>query len=122
MLLPHLLFWFYPPSPTTSLSFCQAFSLGNAKEKRGLGGIQKMAGYGNELSKVNHPFVHRGASRNTTCEGLLIRWDSSKPDGQPRRMLDVSRAEKEFGFKASTSFDEGLKKTIDWYEHNLKAA
>ncbi len=44
-----------------------------------------------------------------------IFWDKSKPDGQPRRMLDTSRAEKEFGFKAKTSFKEGLKKTIDWY-------
>jgi len=44
-----------------------------------------------------------------------IRWDRSKPDGQPRRMLDVSRAEKEFGFRAKTPFEEGLKKTIDWY-------
>ncbi len=45
-----------------------------------------------------------------------IRWDASKPDGQPRRMLDVSKAEREFGFKAKTSFDEGLTKTINWYE------
>lgn len=44
-----------------------------------------------------------------------IRWDAMKPDGQPRRMLDTSRAEKEFGFKAKTKFEEGLKKTIDWY-------
>ena len=44
-----------------------------------------------------------------------ILWDSSKPDGQPRRCLDVSRALKEFGFKAKTNFDEGLKKTIGWY-------
>ena len=44
-----------------------------------------------------------------------ITWDSSKPDGQPRRMLDTSRAGKEFGFKAMTSFEEGLKKTIEWY-------
>jgi len=44
-----------------------------------------------------------------------IIWDSSKPDGQPRRMLDVSRAEKEFGFRAKTPFEEGLKRTIDWY-------
>ncbi len=44
-----------------------------------------------------------------------IKWDSSKPDGQPRRMLDTSRAEREFGFKARTGFEEGLKKTIDWY-------
>ncbi len=44
-----------------------------------------------------------------------IRWDSSKPDGQPRRRLDVSKAKKYFGFEAKTSFDEGLKNTIDWY-------
>lgn len=44
-----------------------------------------------------------------------IRWDSSKPDGQPRRRLDTSRAEKEFGFKAKTNFEEGLKNTINWY-------
>jgi len=44
-----------------------------------------------------------------------IIWDNSKPDGQPRRMLDTSRAEKEFGFMAKTYFEEGLKKTIDWY-------
>lgn len=44
-----------------------------------------------------------------------IRWDATKPDGQPRRCLDISRAEKEFGFKAETRFEEGLQKTIDWY-------
>ncbi|MHB8277833.1 MAG: GDP-L-fucose synthase family protein [Candidatus Humimicrobiaceae bacterium] len=44
-----------------------------------------------------------------------IVWDTSKPDGQPRRSLDTSKAEKEFGFKAKTSFEEGLKKTIEWY-------
>ena len=49
-----------------------------------------------------------------------IRWDKSKPDGQPRRMLDTSRAEKEFGFKAKTDFNEGLKRTIAWYLANAK--
>lgn len=44
-----------------------------------------------------------------------IRWDSSKPDGQPRRCLDVSRAEREFGFRAKMDFRQGLQKTIDWY-------
>lgn len=48
-----------------------------------------------------------------------ISWNTDKPDGQPRRNLDTSRAEKEFGFKAETSFDEGLKKTIEWYKKNL---
>jgi len=47
-----------------------------------------------------------------------IVWDKSKPDGQPRRCLDTTRAQKEFGFKAKTKFDEGLKKTIKWYINN----
>lgn len=47
-----------------------------------------------------------------------IVWDKSKPDGQPRRKLDVSRARKEFGFKSATNFEKGLRKTIKWYlEH-----
>jgi len=47
-------------------------------------------------------------------EGKIV-WDKTKPDGQPRRMLDVSRAQKEFDFEAKTSFEKGLKNTIDWY-------
>ncbi len=46
---------------------------------------------------------------------IEIVWDTSKPDGQPRRCLEVSRAEKEFGFRASVKLDEGLRRTIDWY-------
>jgi GDP-L-fucose synthase len=45
-----------------------------------------------------------------------IRWDSSKPDGQPRRCLDISKAREYFGFEARTSFEEGLKNAIDWYQ------
>lgn len=51
-----------------------------------------------------------------------IRWQTDKPDGQPRRQLDVTRAFEKFGFKATTSFEEGLKKTIDWYERNFTAS
>jgi GDP-L-fucose synthase len=50
-----------------------------------------------------------------------IRWDTSKPDGQPRRCLDVSRAKQEFGFVARTSLREGLSKTISWY-HQVRNA
>jgi len=50
-----------------------------------------------------------------------IRWDSSKPDGQPRRCLDTSRAKKFFGFEAKTPFDQGLKAAIDWYLKHKKA-
>ncbi len=45
-----------------------------------------------------------------------IHWDPSKPDGQPRRALDTSRARERFGFVATTAFEEGLRHTIDWYQ------
>jgi GDP-L-fucose synthase len=44
-----------------------------------------------------------------------VRWDPNKPDGQPRRCLDTSRAERLFGFRAGTPFEEGLRRTIEWY-------
>ena len=47
-------------------------------------------------------------------DGRVV-WDITKPDGQPRRCLDTSRAEKEFGFRVKYKFEEGLKRTIDWY-------
>ncbi|OGL48218.1 MAG: GDP-fucose synthetase [Candidatus Schekmanbacteria bacterium RIFCSPHIGHO2_02_FULL_38_11] len=47
-------------------------------------------------------------------KGKII-WDKTKPDGQPRRCLDTTRAEREFGFKAKTNFEKGLEKTIEWY-------
>lgn len=50
----------------------------------------------------------------TNFEGK-IEWDASKPDGQPRRKLDTSRAQREFGFTAKVHFEEGLKNTIHWY-------
>jgi len=51
-----------------------------------------------------------------TCFEGEERWDPSKPDGQPRRALDTSRARERFGFVAGTSFEEGIRRTIDWYE------
>lgn len=71
--------------------------------------------------------VNLGAGREITIRQLAvliaelsgfrgeIRWDASKPDGQPRRCLDVSRAEQEFGFRAETDFRYGLLQTINWY-------
>jgi GDP-L-fucose synthase len=53
----------------------------------------------------------------TGFQGHII-WDTSKPNGQPRRCLDVSRAQKLFGFIAATGFRDGLQKTIDWYISN----
>jgi len=54
----------------------------------------------------------------TGFKGDVI-WDAAQPDGQPRRRLDVTRAYKEFGFKAEVPFREGLKRTIDWYVSSL---
>jgi GDP-L-fucose synthase len=81
--------------------------------------------------KYNKPEpVNLGSGMEISIKGLVelicqlmdfkgeIRWDTSKPDGQPRRCLDVSKAEREFGFRAKTSFEEGLKKTIDWFLKN----
>jgi GDP-L-fucose synthase len=53
-------------------------------------------------------------ARLTGFDGEIV-WDPSKPNGQPRRALDVSRAEKYFGFRAQMPFEEGLRRTIDWY-------
>ena len=45
-----------------------------------------------------------------------IKWNKTRPDGQPRRQLDVTRAKKFFGFQALVPFEEGLQKAIEWYE------
>ena len=57
----------------------------------------------------------------TDFKGEIV-WDTLKPDGQPRRCLDTTKAYKEFGFKAKTEFEEGLKRTIDWYMKNRTVA
>ncbi len=71
--------------------------------------------------------VNIGANREIKIKDLVkaicklmdykgkIVWDKTKPDGQPRRVVDATLAKKEFGFKAKTDFEEGLKKTIQWY-------
>jgi GDP-L-fucose synthase len=72
--------------------------------------------------------VNLGVGREITIRDLVglivkatgfqgeVRWDASKPDGQPRRALDTSRARERFGFVAKTSFQEGLRDTVRWYE------
>lgn len=73
-------------------------------------------GSGNEIS------IHDLANLISCLTGYSgkITWDTTQPNGQPRRGLDTSRAEQYFGFKAGTSFEEGLKKTITWYLENRK--
>lgn len=72
--------------------------------------------------------VNLGAGREITIKSLVtvlcdligyegqIRWDTTKPNGQPRRCLDVSRAEKAFGFRARTDFETGLRRTVEWWD------
>lgn len=60
-------------------------------------------------------------ARETEFRGEIV-WDISKPDGQPRRALDVTRAEQLFGFRARVGFIEGLRKTIEWYRTTLLVA
>jgi GDP-L-fucose synthase len=57
----------------------------------------------------------------TGFKGRLV-WDTTKPDGQPRRCLDTTRAERAFGFRARTDFREGLKRTIEWYKQRRTLA
>lgn len=73
-------------------------------------------GTGNEI-KISE--LLRLIARLTRFEGE-IRWQSDKPDGQPRRCLDVSRALEKFGFRAQMTFEDGLQRTIDWYETKQK--
>jgi GDP-L-fucose synthase len=61
----------------------------------------------------------RVIAERTGFRGEIV-WDATKPNGQPRRMLDVSRAEREFGFRATTSFEAGMARTIAWYESSRR--
>jgi GDP-L-fucose synthase len=57
----------------------------------------------------------------TGFKGNIV-WDTTKPNGQPRRKLDTSRAEREFGFHSKTTFAEGLKRTVEWYCQNAETS
>ena len=56
--------------------------------------------------------------RLTGFQGRIV-WDTSKPNGQPRRALDTTRAWQEFGFRATTDFETGLRRTVEWYRRTL---
>jgi GDP-L-fucose synthase len=74
--------------------------------------------------------INLGSSYEITIKDLIdiiaketgfkgrITWDTTKPNGQPRRKLHVEKAHQEFGFKSQTTFEEGLRKTIAWYRAN----
>jgi len=63
--------------------------------------------------------AHPEASRRELSRLLCAAWDWTQPNGQPRRKLDTTLAEQSFGFKSSTPFDIGLKRTIEWYERDM---
>lgn len=69
-------------------------------------------GSGTEISIIE---LVRLITQATRFKGT-VRWDPTQPNGQPRRRLDTNRAEREFGFRARTSFQEGLRRTVEWYE------
>jgi GDP-L-fucose synthase len=91
-------------------------------------GIIKAAALYNESDPVNP-----GNGREVVIKDLVemivrltgfegeIRWQSNKPDGQPRRQIDTTRAAERFGFRAHTSLEQGLRQTIDWYETTFMA-
>ena len=79
--------------------------------------------------------INVGTGREITIKALVeliakltgysgkIIWDASRPDGQPRRMLETSRAAEEFGFQATTVLEDGLERTITWYrEHSTSGS
>ena len=57
-----------------------------------------------------------------TGYGGAVRWDTSKPDGQPRRALDTTRARARFGFQSRTTFEDGLRETVNWYLESRRAS
>ena len=69
-------------------------------------------------SEISIKDLTESIAKLTGFEGE-IRWNTDYPDGQPRRALDASRAAEEFGFRARVSLEEGLKKTIEWYQNQL---
>ncbi len=99
-------------SPTREFLYVEDAAEGILLAAEGYNGSEPVnLGSGNEISIRA---LAETIARLTGFSGRLV-WDTSKPNGQPRRGLDVSRAENLFGFKARTSFEEGLRRTIDWY-------
>lgn len=102
-------------SPTREFIFVEDAAEGIAAATEKYNGSEPVnIGSGNEISIKDLAHL---IARLTGYEGKLV-FDPSKPNGQPRRGLDVSRAEELFGFRARMSFEDGLRRTIDWYVAN----
>jgi GDP-L-fucose synthase len=100
-------------SPTREFLYVEDAAAGVVAAAERYGGAEPVnLGRGEEIAIRD---LARLIAEKTGYTGDII-WDATKPNGQPRRMLDVSRAEREFGFRARTTFEDGLAKTIAWYE------
>ncbi len=104
-------------SPTREFLYVEDAAEGIALAAERYNGSEPVnLGSGNEISIKN---LAELIARLTGFEGQLV-WDTTKPNGQPRRALDVSRATQYFGFRAGTPFEEGLRKTIQWYQEHSR--
>ena len=110
----HIVLW-GDGSPTREFLYAGDAALGIALATERYNGPEPVnLGAGMEISIKDLAHL---IAKLTGFKGEFV-WDTSKPNGQPRRGLDVQRAEKYFGFRAQTPFEEGLRNTIRWYEEN----
>ena len=106
-------------SPTREFLYVEDAAEGVVLAAEGYDGAEPVnLGSGREISIKDLAGM---IARLTGYEGEFV-WNTDKPNGQPRRLLDVSRAEEFFGFRAGTDFEEGLRKTIAWYREHGKVA
>lgn len=110
--LPFVILWGTGKASREFLYVADAAEAIVAAAERYEDGAPVNIGSGNEVSIL---VLAETISRIVGYKGEL-RFDTTKPDGQPRRGLDVSKAERYFGFKAQTSLEDGLRNTIEWYE------
>jgi GDP-L-fucose synthase len=115
----HLVVW-GDGSPTREFLYAQDAAEGILLAAEGYNSSDPVnLGSGEEISIKN---LAEKIIELTGFEGELL-WDTSRPNGQPRRALDTSRAKERFGFEAQVNLDEGLKRTVEWYqEYRQKAA
>ena len=106
-------------SPTREFLYVEDAAEGVLQAAEGYDGPEPVnLGSGREISIKD---LAEMIARLTGYQGRFL-WNRDKPNGQPRRLLDVSRAEKFFGFRAGTEFEEGLRKTIAWYREHREGA
>jgi len=106
-------------SPTREFLYVEDCARGIVDATERYDGVEPVnLGSGMEISIKD---LAETVARHTGFQGRIV-WDTTKPNGQPRRMLDVSRARRCFGFQATTPFEEGLRKTVEWWEAHGEAS